>query len=343
MRKVRQHKQSISRVLQLRNHLQGTMLMQKTHKQTMKNLSLDDFALFIEVAAAQSLSKVARDRQVAASHVSRQFARIEAECQLLLAHRTTHSLSLTDDGEVFLEHAQRLVGEHAQLQGSMGARSQVVSGTVRISVSQLFSQYVVIPRLAELRAKQPNLHIDLHIEDRLVNMAYEGIDIALRAGVPPVDTLIVRHLGSHGRALYAAPGYLKKHGTPRKPDDLLQHSLITNTVVAAHNRWQFLVNIQPIVREVRGQVRVNSSAAVVSLALAGAGIGRINDVVGNQLVLQGLLQPVLAKCSAPGQYPVYAAILAERHRAPKIRATMDFLTLCFSAFRAENTASSRAS
>lgn len=298
----------------------------------MKSLSLDDFALFIEVAAAQSLSKVARDRQVAASHVSKHFARIEAKTQLLLAHRTTHNLSLTDDGEVFLEHAQRLVAEHAQPQTSLGNRSQVVCGAVRISVSQLFAQYVVIPRLAELRSKHPNLHVDLHIDDRLVNMAYEGIDIALRAGVPPTDTVIARHLGSHGRALYAAPAYLKKYRTPRTPDDLLAHSLITNTVVAAHNRWQFSASGQAAVREVRGQVRVNSSAAVVALTLGGAGIGRINDVVSEDLVRKGLLKPVLAQYSAPDQYPVYAAILAERHRAPKIRASMDFLARCFEAF-----------
>jgi DNA-binding transcriptional LysR family regulator len=299
----------------------------------MKNLNLDDFALFIEVAAAQSLSKVARDRQVAASHISRHFARIEAQCQLRLAHRSTHSLSLTDDGEMFLEYAQRIAQEHAQLRGSLTTRAQVVSGTVRISISQLFAQYVVIPRLAELRAKHPSLHVDLHIDDRLVNMAYEGIDIAVRAGVPPADTVIARDLGGHGRALYAAPAYLKKHGTPRIPVDLQTHSLITNSAVAAHNRWQFFTKNQIVHEEVRGQLRVNSSAAVVSLALAGAGIGRINDVVGNSMVASGHLKPVLQKYAADEQYPVYAAILAERHRAPKIRATMDFLALCFTAFK----------
>lgn len=299
----------------------------------MKNLNLDDFALFIEVAAAQSLSKVARSRQVAASQISRHFARIEAECRLRLAHRTTHSLSLTDDGEMFLEYAQRIAQEHAQLRGSLTTRTQFVNGTVRISVSQLFAQYVVIPRIAELRAKHPSLYIDLHIDDRLVNMAFEGMDIAVRAGVPPQDTVIARDLGGHGRALYAAPAYLKKYGTPREPADLQAHSLITNSAVAAHNRWQFSVRNQTIHEEARGQLRVNSSAAVVSLALAGAGIGRINDVVGNRLVTSGQLKPVLAKYQAAQQYPVYAAILAERHRAPKIRATMDFLTLCFVAFK----------
>jgi DNA-binding transcriptional LysR family regulator len=303
----------------------------------MKNLTLDDFALFMEVAAAQSLSRVARDRQVAASHVSRHFARIEAECQLRLAHRTTHSLSLTDDGEAFLEVARRIAQEQAQLQDSIGVRSHAVSGTVRISVSQLFAQYVVMPRLAVLSALHPDLRVDLHIDDRLVNMAGEGIDITVRAGVPPLDTLIVRSLGTHGRALYAAPSYLKKHGTPCLPDHLKSHGLITNSAVAAHNRWQFLIKGRAVEELVRGHVRVNSSAAVVTLAVAGAGIGRINDVVGEQLVLKGQLKQVLGRYTIPAQYPVYAAILAERHRAPKIRATMEFLTECFVDFSRERS------
>ncbi len=301
----------------------------------MKNLNLDDFALFIEVAAALSLSKVARDRGVAASHISRHFARIEAECQLRLAHRTTHSLSLTDDGEVFLDHAKRIVHEQTQLRDSLTTRARAVTGTVRISISQLFAQYVVIPRLVELRQQQPGLCIDLHIEDRLVNMAHEGIDIAVRAGVAPVDTVIARDLGHHGRALYASPAYVKKHGSPRSPEELSEHWLITNTAVAAHNRWQFSVKGQIVQQDAKGQLRVNNSAAVVSLTLAGAGIGRINNVLANELVMEGQLKLVLGRYNTSQQYPVYAAILAERHRAPKIRVTMDFLELCFLAFKSK--------
>ena len=151
--------------------------------------------------------------------------------------------------------------------------------------------------------------------------------------MPPAHTVIARNLGSHGRALQAASGYLKKHGTPRVAAELQAHSLITNSAVASHNRWQFLVKGQVNEEQVQGQIRVNSSAAVVLLALAGAGFGRINDVVGGQLVGQGLLKPVPGRYYSPEHYPAYAAILAERHRAPKIRATMDFLTLCFADFR----------
>jgi DNA-binding transcriptional LysR family regulator len=299
----------------------------------MKNLTLDDFTLFVEVAGALSLSKVARSRQVAASHISRHFARIEAQCNLRLAHRTTHSLSLTEDGEVFLEHALRIVSQHAQLDDSLTARAHAVTGTVRISVSQLLGQHVVVPRMAELRGEHPGLCVELVIDDRLVDIAHEGIDIAVRAGVVPIDSVIARDLGHHGRALYAAPAYLKKYGPPRHPGDLSKHCLITNTAVAAHNRWQFVVKGQTVHEAVRGQIRVNSSAAVLSLALAGAGIGRINSVVADRLVALGQLQLVLARNTSPEQYPVYAAILAERHRAPKIRAATDFLSLCFAAFK----------
>jgi DNA-binding transcriptional LysR family regulator len=300
----------------------------------MKNLSLDDFALFAQIAAMPSLSGVARARGIAPSLVSRALARIEKECNLNLVHRTTHGLSLTHDGEIFLEHAHRILQEHSHMQGSLGGRNAVVSGTVHISISQLLAEYVLIPRLAQLQARHPHLSVDLHTDDRLVSMAREGIDIAVRAGIAPADTVIARTLGQHGRALYAAPCYLKKQGTPKLPDDLQQHTLIGNTATTTHNQWRFKLGGQTITRTLPGQMRVNSSAAVVSLALAGVGIARINDAVGNSLVAQGRLKPVLQRYVVPGEHPIYAVVLAERHRAAKIRATMDFLQASFAAFLA---------
>jgi DNA-binding transcriptional LysR family regulator len=298
----------------------------------MKNLSLDDFALFTQIAIHQSLSVIARQRNVAPSWVSRALARIETECDVRLAHRTTHGLSLTQEGEIFLEHAQHILQEHGQLEDSLGNRGRTVTGCVLISVSQLMAQHVLIPRLAALRAQYPQLSVDLHIDDRLVSMAREGVDIAVRAGTVPPQSLVARPLGHHGRALYASPNYLKRHGVPRTPDDLAQHTLIGNSTTLTHNEWSFHIKGQTVIRTLPGLIRVNSSAAVVALALSGAGIARINDVVGDSLVEQGQLKPVLQRYVQPGQYAIYAMILAERHRAAKIRATMDFLQTCFAAF-----------
>lgn len=298
----------------------------------MDQLTLDDFALFARVATLQSLSAAARERNVSASQVSRALARIESGAGTRLAHRTTHGLSLTDDGEMFLEHAQRILREHHLLRDSIGSRRSAVSGTVHIGISQLLAQYVLIPRLASLREQYPQLDVNLHVDDRLVGMADEGLDIAVRAGIPPPDTVIARPLGSHGRALYAAPAYLRRHGTPRTPAELEAHTLIGNTASPSHNRWSFEVNGEPLTITVAAPLRVNSSSAVVALALAGAGIARINDVLGAQLVAQGHLKPVLTRYVLPGEHAIYAAILAERHRARRISATMDYLQTCFAAF-----------
>ncbi len=298
----------------------------------MRDLNLDDFALFAQIAAAHSFSTVARERNVAASRISRGMARIEAACGLRLANRTTHSLSLTEEGEIFLEHARRILDEYAQLRDGFGGRSQHIVGTVRISVSQLLAEYVLIPKLHILGARHPGLTVELQLEDRVVDMADESIDIAIRAGVDPAQASVARSLGCHGRALYASPAYLRKHGVPKCVEDLAAHRLISNASTRSHNQWVFRVDGVPTVLNIRGDVQVNSSAAVVSLALAGAGIARVNDVVGRCLVEQGRLKPVLSKLVEPGNHSIYGAILSTRHRAPKMLATMDFLQACFALF-----------
>ena len=298
----------------------------------MNHLNLDDFSLFVEIAAAQSLSTVARRRDVPASRVSRALGRIEAECGLRLVRRTTNSLSLTDEGEVFLEYAQRILSERSRLQDSLGIRSKSVSGSVRITVAHLLAEYVLIPQAGRLRELYPDLHLDMLITDQTINMARERIDIVIRANITPADTLIARSLGKHGRALYAAPGYLKKYGMPQKPDDLNSHSLIVNSATPSQNQWRFLIDGQQTVCAMQGRLRVNTSSAVLSMALAGVGIARVNDVLGQEFARQGKLIPVLSDYCIPGEYSIYAAMLSERHRAPKIRATMEYLKTCFAAF-----------
>jgi len=300
----------------------------------MNELNLDDFLLFSQIANAQSFSKVARERNAPPSYVSRRMARIEAACGLRLAHRTTHSLSLTEEGEVFLEHARRILEEFGLLQDGIGGRSKSISGVVRISVSQLLAEYVLIPRLHKLSTLHAGLSVELQIEDRLVDMADESIDIAIRAGAEPAQASVARTLGKHGRALYASPAYLRKWGTPKSIADLSAHRLISNTATRSHNRWEFLADGTPAALDVQGHVRVNNSASVISLALSGAGIARLNNVIGDALVGEAKLRPVLARLVDPGSNPVYAVILSTRHKAPKIVAAMDFLQSCFSEFRA---------
>jgi LysR family transcriptional regulator for bpeEF and oprC len=299
----------------------------------MNQLTLEDFSLFALIATHLNLSAVARERDVPPSQVSRALARIEAQTGVQLVHRTTHGLSLTDDGELFLESAHRLMTEHADLQSHLADRRGLVSGMVRIGVSQLFAEYVLLPKIPSLLQLHPELRVGIRINDRIVDLATESVDIVVRGGVAPADTMVVKPLGSHGRALYASPAYLRSMGSPSHPDELLGHTLITNAGVMSHNQWTFQLNGTPETRLMQGRVRVNSSSAVVSLVLAGVGISRMNQVVGNALVADGRLEKVLDDYTVAGDYPVYAAVLAQRHRAPKIRATIAFLEECFVGFR----------
>lgn len=298
----------------------------------MKNLTLDDFALFTEIAAARSLSVAARDRHVTASQISRALSRIEAQCELSLAHRTTHGLSLTNDGEIFLAHARQMLEAGQRLEDGLGVRRRSVSGTVRVSVSQLLAKHALIPQVARLAQLHPDLQLELHLDDRMANMAHDAVDVAVRANIAPSETMIASCLGEHGRALYASPAYLRQNGVPLSPASLTSHRLIGNLATPSHNRWQFAVDGVQTSLEVTGHFRVNSSAAVVSLALQGAGIARLNDVVGDGLVAQGRLVKVLPAHVISGTYAIYAVVLAERRRAPRIRATVDFLRTCFADF-----------
>ncbi|MEZ5703740.1 MAG: LysR family transcriptional regulator [Burkholderiaceae bacterium] len=304
----------------------------------MRSLSLDDFHLFCRIAATLSLSDVARERNVAASQISRALRRIETACGLQLAHRSTHGLSLTEEGDLFLEYAQGFVDRHQQLHDHLGQRSHQVGGVVHIGIGHLLAERVVIPRLPRLRATYPSLGVRLHIDDKLSSLVDDGLDIAVRAGIPPVGTMVAKLLGTHGRALYAAPAYLRSHGTPQTPADLDRHTLISNAIAPNHNRWEFRSGDRVVSRETEGDLQVDSSNAVVSLALAGAGIARLNDVVGRDLVARGLLVPVLTEAVVPGEHHIHAVVLTTRHRALKIKGAMDFLLQCFEPFRADSPA-----
>ncbi|KQP21690.1 hypothetical protein ASF43_25615 [Pseudorhodoferax sp. Leaf267] len=297
----------------------------------MEQLGFDDFDLFVRIALTRSLSVVARERGVAASSVSRALARIEAACGLRLAHRSTHGLALTEEGQLLLEHAQRILNERRQLQASLGPRRTAVAGMVHLAVSRLLAEHLVVPSLPRLRAAHPELGIELHLGDRVTSMAEQGIDIAIRAGVAPADTQVVRGLAHYGRRLYASKDYLQRHGVPLSVDALAKHALIGNTASPGHNRWQFVVDGVPQELQVQGLLRADCSAAVAALALAGAGIASLNDLVGRALVQQGRLQPLLASIVVPGAHAVQAVILAERHRAPRIRATLAHLQAAFAA------------
>lgn len=289
-------------------------------------MDLDDAALFVRIVELGTLSAAARERNWPVSQVSRSLARLEARCQVRLLHRSTHGLSLTDEGDTVLAHARRLLDVRAELDSSLSGRLAGPSGWVRVSVSTITAETVIAPSLPSLHARYPLLQLDISTDDRVVDLVREGVDIAIRTGGPASDTLVARQIGMLSRGLYAAPDYARRHGLPETPQALDQHRLVGNSVHPGLNLWPMTpAEGAPRHRTTetytaRGHTRTDSTAVVLSLVRAGGGIGRIINIAAEPLVASGQLVRVLPGFTQGEPVPLYAVMLQERHRLPKLRA-----------------------
>jgi DNA-binding transcriptional LysR family regulator len=295
-------------------------------------IQLDDMAVFARIVELGTLSAAARERNAPVSQVTRALARLEAACGARLLHRSTHGLSLTDEGDVVLAHGRRLLDTAAELHGELSGKVSGPGGWVRISMSPVLAQAVITPCLPSLYRKHPQLHVDIAADDRIVDMSREGIDIALRTGTTQTDTVVARQIAVLKRGLYAAPAYAAAHGLPAGPDDLEQHRLIGNSGNPALNRWTMLTDKGPREILVKGHTRSDNTAVVLSLVLRGMGIARLAELVAQPLVRRGELLPVLPDRIEVSAAPMYAVMLQERHRLPKIRACIEHLAEWMQAY-----------
>jgi len=290
----------------------------------MDELNFDELKLFVRVAALGTLSAVARERNVPVSQVSRSLARIEKACGARLIHRSTHGLALTAEGETFLGYCERLTGTLEELEGEFAAKSRGVSGLVRVAASTVMAQYQLLPSLPGLAALHPQLRVDLEVNDRIVDMAREGIDIAIRTATSLPETVVARRLGQLGRALYAAPQYLERAGAPNHPDELRAHRLVTNSAATQLNLWPFVIDGKPMKFHAEGHWRSNDTGLAASLVLQGLGIGRLATIAAEPLVRHKRLVPVLPDFVDHEPVPIYAVIGGARQRLPKIKACIDY-------------------
>jgi DNA-binding transcriptional LysR family regulator len=297
------------------------MLLHFLQKQT--HMDLGDLHIFIRVAELGSLSSAARERDVPVSQISRALARLEALHRVRLLHRSTHALSPTEAGQALLEHGRQMLQSYARFEEDVLGNTQI-TGTVHVGLSPALAHYVIVPSLPFLAREFPQLRIELHVDDRVVDMAQQGIDLAIRTGDPGSDVLIARKIGEHGRRLYATPSYIAQFGAPQTLAQLQQNKLITNSVQPLLNRWPFVIDGEAVTHVARGHYRASSTGIMMTMALQGLGIVRGNTAICEPMVARGDLVRVMDEQVACQIVPIQAVMLQERHRAPKIRACIDF-------------------
>jgi DNA-binding transcriptional LysR family regulator len=305
-------------------------------------LALDDVAVFTRIAELGTLSAAARERNAPVSQITRSLARLESACGARLIHRNTHGLSLTEEGRTMLAYSRRVLDATAELSGELGARASGPSGWVRVSVSLVIAETVVAPSLDGLYRRYPHLRVEIRADDRLADMARDGIDIAVRTGELANDTLVARRIGGFGRTVVASPTYLRRFGTPRTVAELEEHRLIGYTANPEMNRWPLRTGMDAVY-QVRPHTRSDNMALILALARDGVGIGRMMDLLAAPPIRRGELVPLLRDEIDSQHMPIHALMLQERHRLPKIRACIDCWARALKDLQAAPTGAPRTS
>jgi DNA-binding transcriptional LysR family regulator len=287
------------------------------------------FQTFIRVVEAGSFTAVATERNTSQPTISRQIATLEEHLGCLLFQRTTRSLTPTDDGRVFYEHALRTLESASEAEGAVGRRRGKPSGRLKLACSVVFGRLHIIPRLSRFMARYPDIEIDLVMNDGFSDLVEEGIDLAIRVGAISDNNLIARRVGTTRRAVVATPDYLVQRGSPQSPDDLQHHNCIVYSRLSAGENWSFTGENGPIIVPISGTFHVNSTEGVRQAVLQGLGIGYIPvwHFVDSEIET-GRLSVLLSDFAAESQ-PISAVYPSRRFLAPKIRVMIDFLAAEF--------------
>lgn len=260
---------------------------------------LAELELFVTLAARGALAPAARELGLGPARASRLLAALEARLGTRLARRTTRALSLTEAGQRYLAHAQRALAELAQARAALKGTQDGPAGTLRLTAPTLFGAIHVAPLAAELIAAHPALSIDLTLDDHAVDPIAGGFDASLRIGTPPPGTLIARRVGETRVLTVASPGYLARAGKLRVPDELDGHECLIWRGVGRTAAWRFRRNGKLRERVVTGRFVADSPAAILSAAIAGAGIARLPEYQARVALASGKLVEVLGEYAPP--------------------------------------------
>jgi DNA-binding transcriptional LysR family regulator len=282
--------------------------------------------VFAKVAAAGSFSAAGRALGLSQTMVTKHIAALEARLGIKLFHRSTRRLSITEAGRNYLETSERILADIEAAEAAVAADRVEPRGLLRLNTSVAFGTRQIAPLLAEFAQRHPLVTVELGLNDRLVDLADEGWDLAIRIGSLSDSSLIARRIAACRTVVCAAPSYLAARGNPRTVSSLTNHNCLGYTLsrVTGVDRWSFGAQGE-ITVPVSGNLRANNGEALRTAAIAGHGLAYLptfivaDDLRAGTLVALDLDQPTVQFGG------VYAVFLPDRHPAAKVRAFIDFI------------------
>ncbi|WP_267382404.1 MULTISPECIES: LysR family transcriptional regulator [unclassified Sphingomonas] len=286
-------------------------------------MDLNDVRMFVRIVDAGSLSAATRALRIPKSTMSRSLARLEDRLRTKLFERGARSLRLTEAGRLFLPHARRILDDVAEADAALDGVTGSPQGTLRINAAITFALGIVAPMIPAFVARYPGVRVMLDTENRVVDLAREEVDVAIRVGSLPNSDLIARKLGSVELWPCASAAYLAARGTPRTPADLGSHVLLGWLDQPAEWRFTDATGVRHIVPVLPGTLAPEPAVLQVLLS-GGIGIGRLPDFLARPATDKGTLCRILPDYATEA-VEVHAVYAARRSLSAKVRLFIDEL------------------
>jgi len=289
-------------------------------------MNIDHVRLFIRIAALNNISLAGKELGLSPAVSSAHMNKLEEKLGVRLIHRTTRRVSLTEEGEAFLPHATDLLDSVESARASVGSGTVSPQGKLRVAAPASFGRLHLIPALHQFLAQYPDLRVDLHLSDSVMDMVEGGFDIAIRDAELNDSSLIARKLAPVNRILCASPAYVKSFGEPKAPEELLNYQCVN---LIGLETWTFETPDGQVSIKTHNRVRTDNGESARDAALHGLGITLSSTWCCHKEIEQGELIQVLKDYPLVSNTAIWAVYPSSRLLAPKVRAFIDYFAECF--------------
>ncbi|MFK0164701.1 LysR family transcriptional regulator [Rhizobium sp. NPDC090279] len=292
-----------------------------------KRPDFEGLAMFAKVAEERSFAAAARAMDISVATVSRGVSRLEDSLGVRLLNRTSRQLSLTDAGRTLAEHASQIYCEAEKAENEARDMAGAPRGLIRFAVPMSFGLHWLAPILPDFFKAYPDVSIDLHLSDAVVDLVAEGFDAALRIAVAlPDSSLAVRKLTPVSRFIVASPEYIARHGRPAHPKDLNERHCLGYAYRPRQDVWRlFNADEEEETVTPRGYLKATNVDALIPMTLSGLSIAELPEFVAAKYLADGRLERLVPDWSLKGG-GLYFVTQSARARPAKIEALAEFLT-----------------
>lgn len=280
---------------------------------------------FVRIAALGSFSAAARSLKLTPSAVSKTVARLEERLSTQLVDRSSRSLRLTHEGEVYYKNCMQILDEIEEVERSIRAGRAEPRGQLRVNSSIPIGRHQIIPLIPEFLERYPLIELDLSLSDQMVNLLDDQVDVAIRIGPLQDSSLRARIIATFHRVVVASPLYIARHGSPRQPADLAHHNCLGFNFKSNMNQWPFRTDSGTVSTAIAGNFRADNGETLREMCIAGVGIARLATFMIDQDIRTGRLVPLLETFQPDEELGVYAVFSARRFATARARCFLDFL------------------